>query len=50
MSLAEAEPMCRQLLTEEVLTQVIYHDAFQSPSFWNGAFNYPQTSDVMLDQ
>ncbi|KAJ9115610.1 hypothetical protein QFC20_000935 [Naganishia adeliensis] len=39
-----------QLLTEEVLTQVIYHDAFQSPSFWNGAFNYPQTSDVMLDQ
>ncbi|GHJ85708.1 hypothetical protein NliqN6_2110 [Naganishia liquefaciens] len=28
---------------------VIYHDAFQPPSFWNGAFNYPQTSDVMLD-
>ncbi|KAJ9101929.1 hypothetical protein QFC19_005010 [Naganishia cerealis] len=29
---------------------VVYHDAFQSPSFWNGAFDYPQTSDVMLDQ
>jgi hypothetical protein len=30
--------------------QVVYHDAFQEPSFWNGAFDYPQTSDVMLDQ
>lgn len=28
---------------------IAYHDAFQSSSYWNGVFNYPQAADVALD-
>lgn len=28
---------------------IVYHDAFQPSSFWDGVFVYPKAADVALD-